>query len=260
MPHTRRISWRHGLAGLLLLLLMAAPAYAAASDAATAFEEGNRLYEAGRYEDALTAYQRALATGYASGPLFYNMGNAYYRLDELGQAIRFYAKARRLMPEDPRLLHNLEIARTRTADTFSRLPTPFWMRWWEQLLSVTGTYGLFLAGLLLYLTAAALITYRLWTGTRNAWHRRTMALALLTGLLLLTLAFTASLDRTLHQEAVVIAEQVTLHEAPEEDAAGGTVVHEGLLLDVLRTRADWVEVRLPNGTTGWVTQQTLAEV
>ena len=245
---------------LFITVLLAADARAQVSEAAHHFDQGNQHYEQGAYQNALTAYEQALTSGYTGGALYYNMGNAYYRLDELGQAIRHYEKARRFIPDDPQLLHNLEIARSRINAPFSTLPTPIWITWWKRYVVGTGAMPFFVVGLLFYGIAAVLLGHRIWTGTRNPWHRRALSASLILGVLLLAAAFGASLDRTLDRQAVVIVDQVTLRNAPQHDALSEVDLHEGVLLDVLDQEDGWIEVRLPNGVTGWIEADTAAEV
>lgn len=259
---TRRpAGYRLGALFGLCLLLLVPEAQAQRAVAVRAFEEGNRRYEQGNYRAALEAYEQATQTGYVSGALFFNMGSVYYRLDELGQAIRYYEKARTLMPDSEALRHNLEITRARTADELSQLPPPVWARLWQQFVLEVGVRSFFFAGLLLYFAAAVLIAYRIWTGRRNAWHRRALLLSLFLGLLLLSFAFAASLSRTLDRRAVVLAEAVAVHPEPNRsDEADLLRIHEGLLLDVLNTRGAWIHVRLPDGTVGWVDSSAVAEI
>ncbi|MFQ5568981.1 MAG: tetratricopeptide repeat protein [Rhodothermales bacterium] len=237
---------------LALLPATTPDTFAQIADAVRHFDEGNQQYLQGAYQDALAAYEEALNSGYTSGALFYNMGNAYYRLDELGQAIRYYEKARRFLPNDPQLLHNLDIARSRIEAPVSALPTPFWLAFWKRYVVHTGAAVFFIVGLFFYGIAAVLIGHRTWTGTRNPWHRRALSLSLLLGILLLVTAFAASLDHTLDRQAVVVVDQIPLREAPQEDASSELNVHEGILLDVLGQQEGWLEVRLPNGVTGWI--------
>jgi tetratricopeptide (TPR) repeat protein len=225
-----------------------------------AFDAGNTHFAEGAYQNALQSYQQAIDAGYVSGALYYNMGNAYFRLDQLGQAIRYYEKARRLIPEHPELQHNLEVAHSQIAIPVSSLPTPVWETWWDRFVLRMGAFPFFIAGLLFYALAAALIGHRIWSGTRNAWLRRTLSVSVILGLLLLAIAFAASLNPMLDQRAVVIANTTTLHESPETNAASEQDVPEGVLLDVLQQQETWLEVRLPNGVTGWIEAASAAEV
>ena len=261
----RMRTYDHGMmkaAGCLaaMLLCLAWPVRAQVTEAVLHFDAGNQRYQQGDYRGALAAYEQALAGGYTSGRLYYNMGNAYYRLDELGQAIRYYEKARTLLPDDRALLHNLRVARSRTVDQFSRVPTPFWQVWWTHLTVAVGPWGYFGAGFFFYVAAVVLVGYRIRFGTRNPWHRRALSLSALVGGLLLVTAFAASVSAVAGATAVVVADVVDLRETPDEAAAPAMAVHEGLVLEVLRARGEWAEVRLPNGVVGWVNAGALAGI
>lgn len=252
----------HNALAVLCLLCIAAgvPATAQPDAASRLLDEGNRYYREGRYREALQHYDRVLKHGYASGALYYNMGNAYYRLDELGQAIRYYEKARQLLPGHPRVQHNLSIAQRQRVDQFSQLPPPLWHQWWTRLVAFTGVYGLFVPGVLFYLGAIALFVHRIRTRTRSPWHRRLRAFSLAGALLLLTGAFGASVERAQHQRGVIVADRAALHEQPRAESPAVLELHEGTVLDVLEAEEQWIAVRLSNGTTGWLSAQTVAEI
>ena len=92
------------------------------------------------------------------------------------------------------------------------------------------------------------------------WHRRALAISLILGLLLLSTAFAASLDHALDRQAVIIADQTALRNAPQDEAFSDLDIHEGILLDVLDQQNGWLEVRLPNGITGWIQADTAADI
>lgn len=244
---------------VLLLLLLPLTAAAQPEAAGRALAAGNQRYEQGDYRGALDAYHQALEAGYTSGALYLNMGNAYYRLDELGQAVRFYERARRYRPDDPALHHNLEIVRERLADRFTPVPEPSWLRAWHRV-AAWGPGVFFWPGLVLYALFTALLAHRIWTRTRNAWHRRALTASLLLGLVLLALAFSVSLTPAVEHQAVVIADETALRDQPLDGAQTDLFVHEGTLLDVIGGQRTWLQVRLPNGVTGWVEAGATAEV
>jgi len=242
----------------LATLLPAASAQPA--EALRLLDEGNQHYLQGDYDAALEAYQSALASGYAGGLLYYNMGNTYYRLDNLGQAVRHYEKARRLIPENRELLHNLQIAQARTTDQFSALPTPFWVVWWRKVAGFFGPGGFFAVGVVFYLATAGLLGYRLLRGTRGPWHRRALTISVLAGGLLLLAAFSTSVYESRPHTGVVLTREVPVRQGPTSEAEVEITIHEGLILTLLRTDGEWMEVQLPNGVTGWIQSQHLGFV
>ncbi|MBW2220405.1 MAG: hypothetical protein JRF40_13100, partial [Deltaproteobacteria bacterium] len=80
------------------------------------FFKANEAYKEGRFEDAIGGYTRLLNGGYKSGHLFYNLGNTYFRLNQLGYAVLNYERARLLIPRNGDLGFNLRYARDQTRD------------------------------------------------------------------------------------------------------------------------------------------------
>lgn len=239
--------------GMLVLLLWTCAGPAKAQDIPEAvrhFDEGNRLFREGAHREAVASYRNALDAGYANGALYYNIGNAYFRLDEIGQAIRYYEKANLYMPENKALAHNLARAREQTADRFSQLPAPFWRPAWNRLVRTLSPTGLFLIGLLGYGLAAGALALRI-RRARSPWLRRMMLAGGVLTILFVASGFAASWEETRAMRAVMLADATDLTDRPDGSSAELTV-HEGAVVEIVKVRADWSEVRLPNGLQGWV--------
>ena len=239
------------VAALLLVACSAAPL--AAQEAI--FDEGNRLYREGDFAGAVELYERILERGVESGELHYNLGNAWFRLGELGPAILHYERARRIMPRDDDLGANLELARSLTTDQVAPLPG-FWLfrvaRWWVDLLSRP---ALLAVVTLAWLTAmSALIVVVAGRGEfLLVWSRRAAA-----GAGVVTLVFGLGLlareiDVGRADEAVIMAEEAAVHSAPsDDDELLIFTVHEGTKVRVERRSDEWVEIVLEDGKVGWV--------
>jgi hypothetical protein len=123
-----------------------------------------------------------------------------------------------------------------------------------------GPVWMYFVGLCFYLTAAVFTGVRIWTGSRNDWLRRGIALCLVAGLPFLGAAFIASHSQATHRHAVVVDLQADLREAPSGEAGARARVYEGLIVDLLERRNEWVRVGLPDGTTGWIADDVIEEV
>ena len=244
----------------IVLSVWVLPVWGQVEEAAKLFDEGNRLYRDGQYEAAIRVYEDARAKGFTNGELNYNLGNAYYRNDELGQAIRYYEKARVFMPDNEELLHNISIAKSKTRDQFSSLPVPAWVEWWRSYVARNGGRMFFIVGLLVYILAIALVIHRIRTGTKNPWFRRARSFSLVISLVLLATAFAASLQTEQMGKAVIISERIELRSSPSESGELLLPLHEGIVVEMLQQQEGWVEIRLPNGTLGWVPSSDLADV
>ena len=68
------------------------------------------------YRRALHRYELIARQGVRNAGLYYNIGNAYFRLGDLGRAVLYYRRALLLNPADPNVRHNLVYARSKRAD------------------------------------------------------------------------------------------------------------------------------------------------
>jgi tetratricopeptide (TPR) repeat protein len=76
-----------------------------------AVSAANSLYESGHTAEAIQMYEQLLAQGVQDSTLFYNLGNAYYRQNDLDRAILNHEQAARLAPRDADVQANLALAR-----------------------------------------------------------------------------------------------------------------------------------------------------
>ncbi|HEY2388021.1 MAG TPA: BatD family protein [Candidatus Binatia bacterium] len=232
-----------GLAGAAL-----ARADGGAASPNTIFFHGNALYGEERYADAAAEYLRVLAAGLESGPLYFNLGNAYFRAGDVGHAVLAYERALRLMPGDPDLRANLRFARGTEEDEgplLGRLLFPLATR-------VTADTLCLVASLLFALLLALRIAARL-LPTQGRLATRAATVAALALVVVGSSAAYRLATVDLPAYAVVVAPQGTT--VRFEPSAGGTVHFEaktGNVLRVLVTRERWAQVVRPDGTRGWI--------
>jgi tetratricopeptide (TPR) repeat protein len=227
------------------------------------FMEGNRRYQEGDFPAALDAYLAVERSGFESGPLLYNIANAYFKTGALGKAILYYERATRELPGDEDVLENLALARSLTVDAIEPLPR-FWLLqawdWWVGLLP-----GALLTWLvtLAYLGAGGALTL-LVLGRSEVLRRVSVrvgwacgSVAVLFGLNL----FVLELGIGRPEEAVIMAIESSAQSAPSDDP-NLTVfsVHEGTKVRVDRRSGGWAEVVLEDGRVGWVNTEVLETI
>ena len=247
------------LAAVLLGLLT--PAVCAGQDAF--FDEGNQRYQEGDFDGALAGYVQILDSGLKSGELYYNIGNTYFKLSNLGPAILYYERARRLMPGDDDLLANLELARSLTIDDVTPLPG-FWLfraaGWWVGLAPPRGLAWLVALAYLTAMTAVILVILRPAT-VLAAWGRRVAIVgATVTVIFGVNLAV-RELGIGAAEEAVIMAEETQVQSAPSDDSALQIfAVHEGTKVRIDRRSDAWLEIVLEDGKVGWVRADQLEPI
>lgn len=220
------------------------------------FERATSAFMQGRYDRTVEVYRELLNDGYASAALYYNLGNAYVRLDQEGEAIRYYEKARQLRPTDDRVRHNLEQAQ-RHAGVYRGDIESLPPRGLRGVARDWSPFALFVSGLLLL--GSGLSVAVIWTrpGRSGVLRHPLVWGPVAAGVLIIAVAMGTSYVQSNTQRAVVVADRAPLRGSPDEEAVPGTTLPEGTQMEVRGERSTWREVHLGDGRTGWVPAKAL---
>lgn len=246
-------------AAICAALLVASVGSASAQTPEEIFARANEAYAQERYEEALEGYETILKYRIRDARLEFNLGNVYFRMGRLGQAILHFERARRLDPTDRDIVTNLEYAKTFRFDVVEESAgMPLWLRWFISLQDRVGPDRQAWTVVALVWIAAALLAWVL--STPGRW--RAVFGWTLAGLLLVTMLVGLSWYTTFQrlegrQVAVVLADAVEVLAGPGENNPTLFTVHEGLAVEVRDLREDWVQVSLPNGLHGWLAREAL---
>jgi len=244
---------------LVAVLLVCSLAPAETSEAI--FERGNAAYEKELYGDAVKAYETLLRYRIRDPRVEYNLGNAYFRLDELGRAILHFERARRLAPTDSEILGNLEFAQSLTLDRAEPDPAPLALRWLRTVQNRLGPDRQAWAALLLGWLLAGWLA---WILARPGRWKPAYGWLLAAGVLwiaLLTTSWYVTFERLEGRRlAVVLEDSVEVLAGPGANNATLFTIHEGLTIEIRDVRSEWVQVSLPNGLNGWLPSDVLEQV
>ena len=234
----------------LFSLLVPSPLFSA--ERPSVFEEANRLYEQGKYAEAASHYESIAKAGRHSASVFFNLGNAYFKQGNLGQALLNYRRAEALAPRDPDIQANLRFTRDRVSGTLSvrrgllhRSLNYFTL---NELASFIGPLFWVWAGLF----CAIRVRPSLKANLRIA--QTIVGAALVLSVCFLAAALLAKREKT----AVIISRQATVHLGPLPESQAAFTASDGTELALLESRADWLQVSDRSGRTGWVSRKDAA--
>ena len=223
------------------------------------WDEANTAYINANYPHAVELYRSIEEQGVASAKLYYNMGNAYFKMDDMGHAILYYNKALRLAPGDADIRYNLDVANSYTKDRIQVVPELFvsrWVRTVRQMIS-----GNAWAVLSLVLFAVMLVAVMAYLLVQNLLFRKIGFFVAIASMLLfvVTTAFAVVERRhaTSPTEAVVMRASVSVKSAPEKAATDMFVLHEGTKVRVGEQVEDWIEVTIADGNKGWLEERAI---
>ncbi|NKB65553.1 MAG: tetratricopeptide repeat protein [Candidatus Latescibacteria bacterium] len=250
-----------GVLFIVLIAVLASLQSATGQSAALGqYNEANNHYRGKEYEAARQAYLQVVAAGVRDARLFYNLGNACFKIDRLGEAILWYERALRLAPRDADIKANLAFANQAKEDKDPPPQNPLG-RWLEQLYGWPSIDELCITFSVLFAAIFALASWRVWQGGKvgAGW------LAALSVCLGLAVANGLFVGARLYQhhyrvEAIVTTAEGTARSGPGEGETAVFVLHEGTKVRLERRENPWVLVRLANGLGGWLPAAAIEEI
>lgn len=223
------------------------------------FSRAQAAYADERYADSARAYEQLIAEQVHDPVIFYNLGNAYFRLDEPGLAIANYERALLLAPGMSEARGNLARALRTSGSQVTRPPTPEWEQalfFWHASLPPVVSRTL---ALTLWIAFWLLLAARMW---RPFAYGRTLIALAFAGVLLTT--GSAWLKSNPVPLAVVLDSSVSVHHGTNEEDGVRFELRQGDRVVLEEVRGDWVRVQAPVGDgrtdRGWTPRAGLALV
>lgn len=266
----RHLVWA-GL-GLLLGAVLYSPAAAQVLTYAqqlVVLEQANRAFEQAststdpqtarsQYQQAMAGYEQLIAAEVHNAKLYYNLGNTYFRLNDIGQAIVQYRRGLRLEPGNRQLQANLRYARSRRMDHIEASSQRALLRqllFWQDDLGLQAQWALALLGYLLAWGGAFALLR--WRQPSLRWGAVGAALCCL---VFAGSSFMIHTQHTAQRAGVIIADEVIARKGNGDSYAPQfqQPLHAGTEFTVLEERGFWLAIQLENGTSGWIRRESAA--
>jgi tetratricopeptide (TPR) repeat protein len=245
-----------------IVLFIVVSIYSLRADVNSIMEKGNEFYKSNQYQLAIDEYNKLIKQGYEGESVYYNLGNAHYRLGKVGYAILYYEKALKLSPSDEDIKHNLTLAKLNIKDKVDTLPPFFIFNIWEGLLAAFSVAGWTIIVYIVFIfLLIAVITYFF---SKTAAQQR-ISFFISGGVLVLFLLTVILLTVKMNKEfniksAIIVESSVTIKSSPDNASRDEFVVHEGLKVRIEDKVDDWVKIRLEDGKIGWILEENLGRI
>ena len=222
----------------------------------------NNYYLIKDYTNAVRCYKQVVDMGFEAPALFYNLGNAYYKQDKLAEAILFYEKALLHSPADEDIQQNLSLANTRIVDKIDNIPAFFLKRWFHGLGGILSPDQW--AWLSFVLFCFALIGFLLYVVSQRTAQKK-FAFSAGVFLVMISLLGIVMMQSRVHaiqdgRGAIIMVTSLDVKSSPDVESVNAFVLHSGTRVVIVDSVQHWIEVKIADGSKGWVPRDAISEI
>lgn len=217
------------------------------------FESANNYYSNGDYNSAVKLYLQIVDSGYENPSLYYNLGNSHYKLNNIAESNYYFEMAKKLSPNDSDINLNLSFAQNMRVDKIEKLPV-------SQLegirikiinlFSVNSWNILFLIFIWLLCISVFLYIYYADPFKKKLFFNISIVLVLISSLI-----YWISYEKEIESDklfGIIYPKEIEVWSEPNKLSELKFLLHEGTKVELINQAQDWTNIRLENGTTGWL--------
>ena len=224
--------------------------------------EANKAYVDGKYNNSIELYQKIISKGIDSPELYYNLGNASFKMNNIPSAILYYEKALELKPNDENIKFNLKVANSKVIDKIEEVPVPFYIKW---IISVENLFSLNVWAVIIIASFVVMLVLVVFFFISESVAIRKFSFWFAAFVLLFFLASNYFAYNQYNRiknsfEAIVFDPSVNVKSSPDEKSTDIFVIHDGTKVKVRDRIGDWAEITIANGSVGWVKASAIKEI
>ena len=244
---------------ILTVVFLGALHSSASGDHNDQWKKGNVLYEQKQYDSAAHYFEQIATLKPENAEVYYNLGNTYYRLNNIGLSILNYERALRINPEYKEAKDNLLLAQSRINNHIAFTGDIFFISWWQSATRPDKATAWAVAALITFVIIILLLIVRNFQKSGNRLPVQLPGVLGFVCVCLLVFAFAAASHTMQHAGAVVMQNDAPLM---NNDLKGKplALIPEGTTVKINEEKAEWVEVSLPDGRIGWLQQGLISKI
>lgn len=246
----------------LILLFTILYSFANANTNNLLLDSANSAYSKGDYDKASKLYENILSNGLEAPEVYFNLGNAYYKTNNIAFAILNYERALKLEPDNEDFNFNLKLANQKTEDKIDAAPQLFLSQWknglvdlmtekgWSQLCILLICISLILFAIYITMQKRGLKQFGFFGGT-------TLVILSIITFFIAQHKYSITKNNT---EAIITSPSITVTGSPNEKGTKLFILHAGTKVNVTQEDVSWAEIKIANGNTGWIKTSELQKI
>ena len=214
------------------------------------FQEGNKQYINNKFSIAISIYDSILAKGFESSELHYNLGNCYYKTKDWAYAIWHYEKSLQLN-NNPKTIHNLDLAKLNIIDRIESLPKLFYQKWWNNFIHLFNMKTWQILALICIWTVLIIHLLNKFISFKIKYFK---VIFYPLSLFLLIISYSSIRISDINNDAIIFSSTVKVNSAPTESSTNLFLLHSGTKVELIDQIESWINIKLTDGKTGWIKQ------
>ena len=223
------------------------------------FETANGFYNEGEFELAIENYERIITNGEHSAEVYFNLGNAYYKSNNIPSSIYYYEKALKLKPEDTDIINNLGFAQNMTIDEIASTPEVGFNKIYTNLVN-TFSFDDW-SKIAVAAVVAFVILFLMYYFSVNTNFKRITFVSSFIGVVLaafsLFMAFQKQNIDNKFDEAIVFAKSIEIKSEPNSNSNNLFRLHEGTKVKIIDNLSGWSHIEIADGQKGWIPSEVI---
>ena len=222
------------------------------------FDEGNALYNQGNYAEAIEKYTSIINNGSESAELYYNLGNAYYKINDIANSIFYFEKSLLLDPNNNETINNLSFSQNMTIDRIETVPVNQVSKFISKFTNLFDYNTWFLISILFEFLSIIVFSLYLFNKNSNTKKRYFSigSIFLFCFIIFLILSVNLKSEYKKNNPAILFDSRISFKSEPNERSEELFLLNEGTKVNVLEKINEWSLIELSNGSKGWILNST----
>jgi tetratricopeptide (TPR) repeat protein len=224
----------------------------------TLFEKANKFYAEHKYEDAIALYDSIQQKGLQSTALFYNLGNAHYKLQSWAQSILYFEKTLKINANHEDALHNLALTQLKIVDKIEAIPLLFFQKWINSIIAFFPIDSWAVFCIIFLWLGVVFFAIRKLTDLQLPKHL--FAILIICSALTFVFSNRQHTQKTQQKTAITFSSSVVIKSAPSFSANDIFSLHAGSKIRITDQIGEWIHIQLSNGNKGWMLKENCREI
>ena len=223
------------------------------------FLKANDAYNEKKYAEAAALYEELIKEGYKDAVVCHNLGNAYFKNDQLAKALLWYERALRLDPANEDIKHNISFVNQLTIDKMDVKAESFLTKWF---CAIRDLFSVKIWSILsiVFIVICCLCIVLIILVSSSHWRISFFIIscvAVVFAVLSIVFAVLQKNNINREDEAIIMAKILTVKSTPDTSGTSLFTVHEGIKVQIIDNAGNWVEIRFPDGNKGWIIKDAI---